>query len=272
MTAAVRAHESQRADRLFDDPWAAALAGPEGERRFLQLEDAGGSIIVRTRFFDEFLHQTIALSDIRQLVMPACGLDTRAFRLSWPPDTCLFELDQPAVLQYKEQILHAQQAIPRCQRRLVPVDLTEASWPNSLLEAGYNPAQPSVWLVEGLLFYLPNPVIFQLLEQIGDLCSPQSWLAFDAIHSAMTTSPLMQKRIERVARLGVPWIGTIDDPVALLSSLGWQATVISTARKSYEYNRPVYPFIPQEELTVETEKLYHQLVVAERRRQNTHEQ
>ncbi|MBX5450200.1 SAM-dependent methyltransferase [Thermogemmatispora sp.] len=264
MTAAVRAHESQRPDRLFHDPWAASLAGAEGERRFLQLEDAGGCIIVRTRFFDEFLQHTIGTLGIRQLVIPACGLDTRAFRLEWPPATIVFELDQPSVLHYKEHILQEQQARPRCQRRLIPIDLTEDSWPSELLKAGYDPSLPAVWLIEGLLFYLPQEAILQLLSRISSLSAPQSWLAFDAIHSAMTTSPLTRQRTERVSSLGVPWIGTIDDPTSLLASLGWQAFVTSTARKGYEYNRPVYPFIPSEELTPETEKLYHWLVTAVR--------
>ncbi|WP_297155431.1 SAM-dependent methyltransferase [Thermogemmatispora sp.] len=272
MTAAVRAHESQRPDRLFNDPWAASLAGAEGERRFRQLEDAGGSIIVRTRFFDEFLQSTVNQWSIRQLVMPACGLDTRAFRLSWPADTILFELDQPDLLRYKEDILQAQHVQPRCQRRLVAVDLTTASWPTHLLEAGYDPSLPSVWLVEGLLFYLPNKAILQLLGLISRLSSPQSWLAFDAIHGAMTSSPFTQQRMERVTRLGVPWIGTIDDPVALLASFGWQASVTSSARKGYEYNRPVYPFIPRDQLTPETEKLYHWLVTAVRQHQASHQE
>nr|BBH94727.1 S-adenosyl-L-methionine-dependent methyltransferase [Thermogemmatispora argillosa] len=269
MTAAVRAHESQRPDRLFDDPWAATLAGAEGERRFRQLEDAGGSIIVRTRFFDEFLQHAIGTLGIRQLVMPACGLDTRAFRLAWPPDTQWFELDQPAVLDYKENILRAQQALPTCQRHIIPTDLTEDSWPSELLKAGYDPSLPAVWLVEGLLFYLPQEAIFQLFSHISSLSAPQSWLAFDAIHSAMTTSPLTRQRTERVSSLGVPWIGTLDDPTSFLASLGWQAFVTSTARKGYEYNRPVYPFIPSEALTPETEKLYHWLVTAVRQSQDS---
>ncbi|GER82379.1 S-adenosyl-L-methionine-dependent methyltransferase [Thermogemmatispora aurantia] len=267
MTAAARAHESQRPDCLFHDPWAAKLAGAEGERRFHQLEDAGGSIIVRTRFFDEFLQRTVNQWSIRQIVMPACGLDTRAFRLSWPADTVLFELDQPDLLRYKEGILQAQRAQPGCQRRLVAVDLIEDSWPTCLLEAGYDPSRPSLWLIEGLLFYLPHKAILQLLELMSSLSAPHSWLAFDAIHSAMTTSPLTQQRIERVARLGVPWIGTIDDPVALLASLGWQATVTSSARKGYEYNRPVYPFIARDQLTPDMERLYHWLVTAVRQSQ-----
>jgi O-methyltransferase involved in polyketide biosynthesis len=60
MTAAARARESERADRLFDDPWAASLSGDEGFD-FLAREEAllpdrpEAVFVVRHRFFDDFL-------------------------------------------------------------------------------------------------------------------------------------------------------------------------------------------------------------------------
>jgi methyltransferase (TIGR00027 family) len=97
-TAAARAQESQRPDRLFTDRWAEQLAGREGKEWVeRQSPDHGLSIIVRTRFFDDFLMRAIAASPIRQVVLLAAGLDTRAFRLPWPENLRLFELDQPPV-------------------------------------------------------------------------------------------------------------------------------------------------------------------------------
>jgi len=57
--AAVRARESERADRLFNDPWAARLAGEEGQ--IWRQRTTGGKdenevgLAIRTRFFDDFL-------------------------------------------------------------------------------------------------------------------------------------------------------------------------------------------------------------------------
>ncbi|WP_376793945.1 SAM-dependent methyltransferase [Thermogemmatispora sp.] len=267
LTAAARAYESQRPDRLFDDPWAAALAGHEGKRRFDPIEDKGSSIIVRTRYFDECLQRLAFEEGLRQIVLPAAGLDTRAFRLNWPTGTRFFEIDQPLVLDYKEAILQAQQAQPRCERLVVMADLAEADWSNALLQAGFDPTSPSVWLVEGLLFYLSSEHINQLIGQISILAAQDSWIGFDAIHSAMLASPVMQARIERVARFGSPWIGAIDDPVSFLASFGWEATFVPTVYKGHEYGRAIFPFIPPEELTPESEKLYHMLVTGRRRRQ-----
>ena len=101
-TAAVRAAETSRDDRLFEDPWAATLAGPEGAA-WLAARPPGSTlpIAIRTRFFDDWLHDVAIEAGIRQVVLLAAGLDTRAYRLPWAAATTVFELDRPAVLAGK---------------------------------------------------------------------------------------------------------------------------------------------------------------------------
>ena len=104
-TAAVRNMESARSDRLFDDPYASALAGDEGMTWLAQRPpDSVTPIILRTRYYDDYLQRVSQEEHVRQVVLLAAGLDTRAFRLAWPSGTQIFELDQAAVLQYKEQV------------------------------------------------------------------------------------------------------------------------------------------------------------------------
>ena len=142
-TAAVRAKESLREDRLFNDPWATTLAGKEGEEWAAhRAGDLGVSTMtVRTRFFDDFLQHVTGEHAIRQIVLMAAGLDTRAFRLSWPEQTRLFELDQPQVLTYKEQVLSSAGAQPTCERQTIEVDLT-GPWTEVLIKTGFNSQQP----------------------------------------------------------------------------------------------------------------------------------
>jgi methyltransferase (TIGR00027 family) len=90
-TAGVRARESARADHLFEDPWAEVLTGEEGAEWLAQRpEDSTIPMAIRTRFFDDFLQDVSRRHAIRQVVLMAAGLDTRAFRLDWPDGTCLF--------------------------------------------------------------------------------------------------------------------------------------------------------------------------------------
>ena len=98
-TAAVRARESLREDRLFQDPWAATLAGKEGQEWIEhRSDDSVVAMVLRTRFFDDFLQRISSKHAIKQILLMAAGLDTRAYRLTWPAQTRLFELDQHAVL------------------------------------------------------------------------------------------------------------------------------------------------------------------------------
>jgi methyltransferase (TIGR00027 family) len=243
-TASVRARENEREDRLIRDPWAAALAGEEGMAWIApRPAESVVPIIIRTRYFDDFLQRVTQEHGILQVVLLAAGLDTRAFRLSWPEETCVFELDQPPILAHKEQILHAADAQPACIRQAIGVDLT-APWADELISSGFVPRLPSVWLLEGFLFYLANETIRQLLDEVISLAAPGSWMAFDIVNSVMLTSPLTQKWVEMQAQSGAPWIGTMDDPVAFLAQRGWEATLTQAGADDANYGRWPYPVIP----------------------------
>jgi methyltransferase (TIGR00027 family) len=243
-TAAVRALESKRQDRLFNDPWADQLAGPEGTGWVEQRsEDKVLPIVLRTRFYDDFLLKITRQEQIQQVVLLAAGLDTRAFRLRWPVRTRLFELDQPAVLNHKEGVLAAAGAVPTCARQIICIDLT-APWEGALLAAGYETTKPSLWLLEGFLFYLPNHVHIELLERVTNLTSRNSWMGFAICNSLVLTFPFTKPRVDMQAALGAPWLGTMEDPQTLLAERGWKATLTQAGAENANHGRwhlPVYP-------------------------------
>jgi methyltransferase (TIGR00027 family) len=61
---------------------------------------------VRTKYFDSYFDAAAAVG-VRQIVILAAGLDSRAYRLRWPDGTVIFELDQPRVLDFKREALAA---------------------------------------------------------------------------------------------------------------------------------------------------------------------
>lgn len=243
-TAAVRAAENERPDRLFADPWAAALAGEIGTS-WIQARspESLAPIVLRTRYFDDTLKRITESAGIRQIVLLGAGLDTRAFRLDWPHGTTLYEIDQPGLLEYKARILQAQDAHPTCKRVAVHADLRQA-WSGALCQAGYATAQPAAWLLEGLLFYLPSDVITSLLSQITEITCSGSWLGFDIINSETLTSPYTKKWIDMQQAAGAPWIGTLDDPVAFLAQAGWRAELTQAGQPEANHGRWTLPIIP----------------------------
>lgn len=224
MMAAMRARETNREDRLFDDPFAAKLAGEEAFQRVdLQLTSQDQAYVaVRTRFFDDFL----AASRIAQVVLLASGLDTRAHRFSWSPDVNVYELDHSDVLAYKANLLN--DTNPSCNHHLIPADLTQP-WTEKLLSAGYSPTAPSIWLIEGLLMYLSEGQVDALLESVSNLSIQGSQIGLDLVSV---------KSLEYGPYKGYFQFGT-DSPETLLLRHGWQAEVTQPGDEGANFGR--YP-------------------------------
>ena len=241
-TAKAREVECERADGLFRDPWAHLFSGEAGNRWLArQSTDAPGlALVLRTHYLDDLLAARRDKPAVAQVVLLAAGYDTRAFRLEWPAQTRLFEIDQPGVLAYKDRILQAAGAVPRCDRRVIGVDL-EGEWTHGLLETGFQPEPPSIWVVEGLLMYLTPAGAAQVMTHISRLAAAGSWLGFDVLNEATLTSPLAQARIQWLAERGMPWQFGVDDPVAWVESFGWTATATTVEEAGRRYQRWPYP-------------------------------
>lgn len=247
--AAVRAHESGKANRLFHDPWAASLAGSEGqlwrERMTGGKEENEVGLVIRTRFFDDFLQRVTWEHQVHQVMIVAAGMDTRAFRLSWPPHTHLFELDLPSVFERKEPLLLATGAVPACQRSIISIDLA-SDWKKSLQQAGFNPKQRTVWLLEGLLFYLSEEVVVRLFEAVSSFSSMGSWLGCESKNREMLTSSSTRSWIEALRAEGIPWISSMDVPEAFLAGYGWKATVVQPGEEGAHFGRWLLPVVSRQ--------------------------
>lgn len=220
--AAVRARETEREDRLFADPFARDLAGQHGFATMAASERASGGenrfIPVRVRWFDDLTLSATA-AGVRQVVLLGAGLDTRPYRLALPADVDWYELDRREVFASKEAILA--EHVPRCRRHTVVADVT-ADWATPLLAAGLDQAGQTLWLAEGLLFYLTEETIIEMLRTARQLGGPRSLLAADITGTAGLDAPAMQTYRDWCAHHNVPPPFGIDDPAGLLSAGGWQ--------------------------------------------------
>jgi methyltransferase (TIGR00027 family) len=243
-TAAVRAGEQARPDRLVEDPWAERLAGDDGMAWLGTRAPASVlPIVIRTRFFDDWLRSVMLEGPVRQVVLLAAGLDTRAWRLPWPAGTRLFELDRGALLAFKAAEIARAAGLPACERLAVDADLA-GDWGTRLVDAGFDPATPAAWLAEGVLFYLPDPVVAHVLDTASALATPGSRLAFDIVNRAVLSSPYTRAWIEMQAAAGAPWIGAMDDPATELLARGWTAAVAQPGEPGVSHGRWTLPVIP----------------------------
>ena len=227
MVAAARAAETARDGALINDPYAKILVADAGTGAWEYMldddfiakvaeadaelaplfEHMGNYQAVRTLFFDDFFARAVE-AGIRQVVILAAGLDSRAFRLPWPAGTTVYEIDQPKVLEYKSATLAAHRVQPSADRREVPIDLRQ-DWPAALRDAGFDPAAPTAWLAEGLLMYLPADAQDRLFAQVTELSAPGSRVAAESM--GMHAEDRRERMRERFAALTAQF--GIDEPM-----------------------------------------------------------
>jgi methyltransferase (TIGR00027 family) len=235
--AAARAKESARPDRLFHDPFAAALAGEAGFEILARSEAASGGenafLPIRTRYFDDLLLNAAA----PQVVLLGAGLDTRAYRLPFADVTHVFELDRGEVLEEKERILTAVNARPRCIRRAVAVDLAD-SWTEHLAAAGFDSAQPSIWIAEGLLFYLSEEHVGSLLRRARFEAAPGSVFAADVFGTGLLDQAPIQPYLRWLESAHLPPPFCTGDPAGLFACCGWgPAKITEPGQPGANYGR-----------------------------------
>ncbi len=266
--AASRAVETARIDPLIRDEFAYLLvssAGPawaqlassdmdwlsddnEGRRTHEMSRDYQA---VRTHYFDDYF-KAVMRAGIRQVVILAAGLDSRAYRLDWPAGTTVFEIDQPKVLEYKTSTLDAHGAIAKARRVPVAVDLRD-DWPAALIAAGFDPGQPTAWLAEGLLPYLPADAQDRLFELATAHSAAGSQIAVEAF-SLDPSQRTNEQRIvwrERTARMrgrlgldvDVDTLTYTDDDRAdagqWLTDHGWHVEAVPSDQEMIRLGRPV---------------------------------
>jgi methyltransferase (TIGR00027 family) len=251
MVAAARAMASKADDALIDDPFAEPLVLAVGVDFFTRLvtgelrpedldsdsESVGmqrmtDNMAVRTKFFDEFF-LTSTGGGIRQAVILASGLDSRAYRLAWPAGTTVYEIDQPDVIEFKTRTLAELGAEPTAERHTVAIDL-RYDWPSALIEEGFDPNQPTAWSAEGLLGYLPPDAQDRLLDTITELSAPGSRVAVESMPNIDPADH--EKAVERMQAASDRWrdhgfdldfaelvyLGDRNEAAAYLGDHGWQ--------------------------------------------------
>ncbi|KAA1245382.1 class I SAM-dependent methyltransferase, partial [Mycobacterium simiae] len=197
MVAAARAMATKDSRRLISDPFAEPLVRAVGVDFFIKMMDgeldfAGipdmssaraqalvDGMAVRTKYFDDYFSNATT-GGVRQAVILASGLDARAYRLPWPAETVVYELDQPEVIEFKTTTLAQLGAEPTASRRAIPIDL-RGDWPAALTAAGLDPTAPTAWLAEGLLIYLPPQAQDLLFDNITALSVPGSTVATEFV-------------------------------------------------------------------------------------------
>jgi methyltransferase (TIGR00027 family) len=280
--AAARAAASKSKDPLIDDPFAQVFLDAAGDSNLgwfsatdfpkvveaepdvtLRMQGMIDYVASRTAFFDRFLLQANN-AGVRQVVIPATGLDARAWRLPWLDGTTVYELDQPGVLEFKAATLRKHGARPRSNLVNVAVDLRQ-DWPAALQQAGFDASVPSAWTAEGLMAFLPATGQDLLFEHIQALTAPGSRIAVEALGPDFNNPEFRERQhsmIQRFRALAVQ-LGREEHEIPDVEQLryfedrtdvgdwlrthGWKVSVQTTEEMMAGYNRHLPKMMEEEE-------------------------
>ena len=166
--------------KSFRYPW-------EGE---VSMVDEG---FARQTFFDTVVERHLA--EVAQFVILGAGFDTRALRL--PPDTRVrsFEVDTPTTQTAKREALR-QAGIDAARVSFVAADFEKDDWLARLVDAGFDPGQPALFVWEGVIMYLDRAAIEATLRKIAGTARG-SLVAFDTYTTEVLESRALTMRYAR---------------------------------------------------------------------------
>ena len=135
--------------------------------------------VARTAWFDNHVEEALA-RNVPQIVFLGAGYDSRPYRFSTlMQDTRIFELDAPPTQEHKKSLLkQAGVAIPE-RLVFVPTDFTHSSVKDALFSAGFDNGKMTLYIWEGVTYYLPAEAIDSMFGIIRENSPLGSTVCFD---------------------------------------------------------------------------------------------
>ncbi|GLC44576.1 hypothetical protein PLESTB_001320900 [Pleodorina starrii] len=205
----------------FRSWWLKHMPGSKGQlKRTLDnplwgVPGAVNFIDARTKWFDSAVREAIG-AGIRQVVLLAAGYDTRPYRLS-VPGVKFFEVDLPSASSTKRALVDKLRFVtdPALRPTYVAADLSRVPLPEALGPAtGFDPSHPTLWTVEGLIYYLPAEACAALFRSLAGLSAAGSRIYFDFMAAAALEGrgkfPGFKTTRKSVANKGEPFLSGIE--------------------------------------------------------------
>ncbi|OBH26528.1 methyltransferase [Mycobacterium sp. E342] len=115
-------------------------------------------VALRAKTLDDWCADFLRCHPDAVVLHLGCGLDGRAFRLPVPSSVSWFDIDQPAVIELRRRLYHDTE-----RYRMIGSSVTDPQWLDQV-PAG----RPTLVVAEGLLMYLTEPQVRQLLQRLTD--------------------------------------------------------------------------------------------------------
>jgi len=237
--AVFRARETERADAIFRDPYAARLAGQMGVDIANTLPEGNSHAwawVARTYLFDQFLMQELE-QGVDMVVNLAAGLDARPYRMALPASLQWIEVDLPEILTYKEEILAKEK--PSCALERTRLDLSDDNARRGLFAEFNHRANKILVLTEGLLIYLDSEEVALLARDLAANSHFERWIMDLASPGLLR---MMQRTTgKQLSKVGAPFKFAPAEGPAFFTAHGWEpADVKGLLKTATRFGRPPF--------------------------------
>jgi methyltransferase (TIGR00027 family) len=218
--AAYRAEENKRKDALFRDPFAEKLIGEKGielARRTQGSRYTAWSVVIRTYIIDHFIEDLISSGKVNTVLNLGAGLDSRAYRMNFPPRFRWIEVDFPKMIDYKKELLQSDH--PKCQLEYYSFDLSLEDQRDILLEKlSFNNTDKVLVLTEGVIPYLNNENASQFVHWLYQQNAFLFWITeyYSPEILSFLRTPKRLKQMEQS-----PFLFNPDDWFGFFKERGW---------------------------------------------------
>jgi len=211
MVCAYRARATRWERPIMSDPWAAAIAGADGEeiaRRF----DARWShmerwLALRVAYLDRLVGQAVDRLSARQIVVLGAGYDTRAARLP-RAGVEFYEVDHPATQAAKRARLAQLPGYPVEAARYASCDFEREDPVERLVANGFRTDEPSLVIWEGVVPYLTEAAVRATATRLAEAL-PRMLLAFDFVGKKLGEGVAIKDK-DRAMR---DYVGDLGEPI-----------------------------------------------------------
>jgi len=234
MVCAYRARASRWERPLFVDPWAAALAGDEGEALARTMDarfsPMGLWLALRVAYLDRLVDLAVDRLGVRQIVILGAGYDTRAARLPRAGVT-YFEVDHPATQAAKRARLAALDGYPIDAARHVGCDFEHQDPIAQLAGAGFATHDTALVIWEGVVPYLTEAAVRATATRLAAGLDPRALIAFDFLGKNLVEGKKLNDADHAtramVADVGEPLRYGTNDVLPLLAGAGFRWVRVS---------------------------------------------
>lgn len=216
-----RAHESERPDALFHDPYARRLAGERGERIIREVvrgRSMSWPMVVRTCVFDDFVMKAVRDDGVDTVLNLAAGLDARPWRLPLPASLRWIDVDLPEILGYKQREMAVES--PKCRYETHAADLRDEAARRALFAEAGQTSRKTLVISEGLLVYLEPEAVAALARDLAAQPAFRWWI-IDIIAPKLLER-LMKDRRRFLAPANAPFRFAPKESTRFFAPFGWR--------------------------------------------------